>query len=388
MAPQDPAYAFNYTTLSLQRIFQTDEPISIGSRANLIVQYLDVTGIRWIDADDRFPSIGNFETTTITGMVNTNRADGSVALYREKAFDISKAPATPEAKIFNGSQYVYVRVGCITKDQGYNKDSTCPLTSPWLGSLPNVKQHEVIFCDDPGTHKIFGAKDCYIVGEATILAGQNTAQNCNITYSTTRSNTATCFVDRSIVKPSPDTRTNYTLESISETMRNMMPLAVTKEYMNLGLDNYTISMLHVAYHASWSSTTEFLSGSRETAQFNISEPVVRASVNQSRLYALLGMNLSLAVSAAFMSPAQRRTSTKTIRDVALAALTMDLSDVCQQSRTAGLCNAVVLNRRDKKLPRLIWDSAGKSTGTDYDSEVGAKRGCERKDDFVDDVDLR
>jgi hypothetical protein len=52
---------------------------------------------------------------------------------------------------------------------------------------------------------------------------------------------------------------------MSETMRNMMPLNVTKDYMKLGLDTYTNDMLRIAYHTSWSSIPETLSRSKETA---------------------------------------------------------------------------------------------------------------------------
>jgi hypothetical protein len=385
MAAQDPAYAFDDAALPLQRIFKSHEPISIGSKANLIVPYFDVTGIRWLDAKDGFPSIGDFTLTTITGLWNINRADGSVTLYRETQYDPSAASDFPKAEVFNGKQYVFLRVDYLGKEKGYKNDSSCPQLSPWLGQLPNVQQHEISFYDGDS---MFQARDCYIVGEANIVAGQYAAQNCNVTYSTNSQNAATCSVDRSSAQPSPDTRTNYTIESMSEIMRNMMPLGVTKDYMKLGLDAYTKGMLRIAYHASWSSITEHLTRSNETAQFNIMEPVVRASVNRSRLYAWLGMNISLAVCAAFVSLVQRRTSTKAIRDVALAALTMDLSDVCHQSRTSGLCNAVVLSAKDKTLPRLVWDRAVRATGSDDDIDLSAKRTCERKVVFVDDIDLR
>jgi hypothetical protein len=387
MAAQDPAYAFDDAALPLQRIFKSHEPISLGSKVNLIVPYLDVTGIRWLDAKDGFPFIGDFAFTTVTGLWNTNRADGSVALYRypETQYNPSAASDSPKADVFNGKQYVFLWVNYLGKERGYNNDSSCPQLSPWFGQLPNVQQHEKSFYGD---ESMFLARDCYIVGEATIVAGQYAAQNCNVTYSTNGQNAATCFVDRSSAQPSPGTRTNYTIESMSETMRNMMPLGViTKDYMKLGLDAYTKGMLRIAYHASWSAITERLIGSNETAQFNIMEPVVRASVNRSRFYAWLGMNISLAVCAAFVSLVQRRTSTKAIRDVALAALTMDLTDVCHQSRTSGLCNAVVLSAKNKRLPRLVWDRAVRATSTDDDIDLCAKT-CERKVAFVDDMDLR
>lgn len=386
MAAMDPAYAYKSTALPLQRIFAINEPVPLGSKADIMMPYFDVLGIRWINGAVGFPKIGRFTadtiTTSISGMVTNNRANGSVTLYRSVPFDIRAATVPPKPEVYNGTQLVYVRVAQLESSQGYSKDSPCPKTSPWLGLLPNVTQNEVKFFENSTTFEGFRGKDCYVVGEVKLLAGQYGARACNITYSAARQNTATCFFDRRNARPSPDTRTNYTIESMSETMRNMMPLKVADEYMGLGLNAYTTGMLRVAYHASWSSTTEFLSRSKEQAHINIMEPVVRASVNRSRMYIWMGMNLCLLISAALVSVTHVWTSTKTIRDTALAALTMDLTDVCHQGRAPGLCNAVALNSKDKLLPRLMWQNTGRSTGNDWDSENDVKGSCERKVMFV------
>lgn len=363
--------------MPLQRYFSSTSNFTIGSKVKLTVPYFDVARIRWIDAQDRFKEASNTEIVSLTGIKFSNRVDGSVALYRDQPYNMSATPVPPTALLFNDTQYVYIKTGTIEAKEGKTRTSPCPTNTNGLGALPAVEQQKI----SNFYWGKWGADDCFIVGEAHVLAGQYAADNCTITAYSDNMATATCYVDDnndSAARPTPDLRTNLTLESMSETLRNMMPLDVGGPYKALGLDEYTKGMLRIAYHASWNSLTETIGGATQIAQIDVAESVVRARVHRPRLYAWLCMNLSLLVSAVIVGFVRRSSRTKTVSDAGLAALTVDLSDVVHGVGVDGLCGAVALRGKDRSLPRMVWK------GVDGVGGVGGDEGwCERKVVFVD-----
>jgi hypothetical protein len=115
-------------------------------------------------------------------------------------------------------------------------------------------------------------------------------------------------------------------------------------------------MLRLAYHSTWSSFVRHLSRSEEeTISITPAKDVVLANVDRSKMNAWLAMNLMLTLAAILVYIAQIFSVAKTIRNPTLAVLTMDLSGISHSGVAPGLCNAVELNKQDKKLGRLRWE---------------------------------
>lgn len=94
---------------------------------------------------------------------------------------------------------------------------------------------------------------------------------------------------------------------------------------------------------------KILGDTTEPAIYQRAESAVRAQVNESKLIGWLSMNVTLTILALLVAIAQRTVETKPIRSTALAAMTLDLSEVLNSGRADGLCNAVTLSAADKRL---------------------------------------
>lgn len=161
------------------------------------------------------------------------------------------------------------------------------------------------------------------------------------------------------------------LDFTSESLKYAVLQNYTQPWISRDLNDYTVGTLTLGYHAAYGGLMKKLGNSSETASFRPTEPVVRTSINKKRLYGWLGLNATLTLSAIMVFFAQRRSKTKAIRDITLAALTMDLTEVTHDSRASGLCNAVVMNEHDRQLPKMKW----KKFGTTDEEDLGTMHGC-------------
>ena len=160
-------------------------------------------------------------------------------------------------------------------------------------------------------------------------------------------------------------------------MRNIVMLDIISSCMNNNIDDYTTGMLHIAYDAAWSSLTSDEGSRTNQAIVRTAQSIIRAQVEKSKVFIWLALCSTLTLSALLLFSGLMYTSTKTIRDPTLAALSMDLSEIAHRGQASGLCDAAALSKEDKKLSRLKF-------ADDYDAKELDK--CRRRLVFVDRVE--
>jgi hypothetical protein len=255
------------------------------------------------------------------------------------------------------------------RQKGYSNEGLHPSTRSaierWLfPHFPDVEMKAInYFWSDP--EQTFSAKDCYLIAEASITAGMHPDTDCNMTSTGSKSRFATCSAHPNEATIDEDWLPTLTLDTISEVIRYLMVLSIDDtrvstqnpwlQYEN-DFEAYTTGMLRLAYHSTWSSVVRHLSRSeKETISITPVEDVVLANVDRSKMNAWLAMKLMLTLAAILVYVAQIFSVAKTIRNPTLAVLTMDLSGITHSGVAPGLCNAVELDKQDKKLGRLRWE---------------------------------
>ena len=232
-------------------------------------------------------------------------------------------------------------------------NTPCPAMSDAFGKLPAVNQAiNSYYWSAP--NNAWAANDCFLIAEANITAGKFNATDCKVSPISAGNYMATCDIASASAKIEEDWISGLALDFLSETMKYIMMLNLTQPYMHDNLDNYTTSMLKFGYHAAWSSLKKRLGNASEPATVRSAEPVVRATVDRTRLTVWLGMSAMLTVAALLVAISQNSTTSTTIRDTILAAVTLDLTDVTHSGLASGLCNAAALRKEDHKLPKLKW----------------------------------
>ncbi|KAF2501285.1 hypothetical protein BU16DRAFT_450923 [Lophium mytilinum] len=393
---RDPSYVFNSTNLPLRRYFDASSIPELTTRSvmGLAVPYFDIK-LKWVNnaTVKNTDRIGAWEYVDVNNNTFSCRSDGAVNFLRDVQWDSNNA--TPkEAGIFNGTKLVVIKVLTMTKgmklDDGTIVDeyTPCPTTSSVFGKLPDVGQYQnaIVWSNN----QAFSANDCYLIAEASITAGKYAASNCTVSPSGSIDRYATCQTDSHNATLQDDWLRDLALDFLSEALKYTVLQNFTDSYMrNSTVDQYTTGMLTLGYHAAWSALMGRLGNTTETAHFVQAEQVVKAEIERRKLYGWLGMNITLTASAILVYLAQTTSRAKTVRDTALAAMTMELTEVMHSPRAKGLCNAVALNKRDKKLPRLKWKESV-ATGRGGIEPFGGtapseERSCRRRLAFVDET---
>ena len=378
MAGTDPAYAFDTKGRPFRRYFSAVEDIPLNSSIDITMPYFNVD-LRWIDGADetRFQHIGDSNYTDIISSGINWRGDGSVTILRNKTWDIDDAKPQA-AEVYSGTKFVSVKVTTLDVQVSLpngsiaRQDMACPTTSLSLGKLPNVTQNENQYYGDKGK---WSGKDCFLVAEASITAGKYQGKNCIVKPAGRNISSATCAMQISTDEVEADWLSSLSINFMSEIMRNIVMLDVTSSWKgNSSIDDYTTGTLRLAYHAAWSSLTINQGKYADSATVRLAKPVIRARLELSKMLIWLGLCSTLTLSAVFLFFGLKFSSTKTIRDPTLAALSMDLSEVAHSGRANGLCNAVTLREEDEKLPKLKF-------ADDFDPKESDK--CRRRLVFVD-----
>lgn len=358
MAGKDPSYAFNSTELPLRRYFPLAEKIPANSTMSLTFPYIDVS-LRWIDAasDNRSQHVGDPKYADLANLDFSIRLNGSISVIRNDTWDAERATPQAASKVL-GTRLIAVKVNTVgTNDKLPNgsareQDSPCPTTSPVFGTLPNVGQQTTSYFGG----NIWAANDCFLLAEASVTAGAVKSTNCTVSPAGAIDHMATCSITPDSGAVEDDWLAGLGLDFISETMKYVVMLNLTQPWMQDNLEDYTIGMLTLGYHASWSSLMERLGNQTEPTTVREAESVVRATVNRTRIYVWLGMSIMLTISASLVAVATNFSATKTVRDTTLAALVMDLTEVTHSRCASGLCNAVALSKEDNQLPRMRMES--------------------------------
>lgn len=383
MTEKDPAYAFSSKGKPFRRYFSSVQAIPANSTIDITVPYFDVD-LNWINGADktRFQHVGDSVYADVVSFGVDMRSDGSVAILRNETLNVTKA-IPQAAEVFSENLIVSVKTNTLDIHEPLpdgstpNKDTPCPTTSLSLGKLPNITQTEKHFF--LSTTREWLGKDCYLVADASIRAGIYRGTNCTVNPAGKDIYTATCTAQESRDHIEVDWFSRASVFFMSEIMRCIVMLNTTSPWMHDNLDGYTTGMLHLAHHAAWSSLVEHQGNDKESANATLAESVIRARVDRTRMLIWLGMCGTLTLSAMLVAVGERVSSTKTVRDAALMALSMDLSEVAHSGRTSGLCNAVALSKEDRKLPRLKF--ANDHDGKEFDK-------CRRRLVFADEDEKR
>lgn len=378
MAEKDPAYAFRSKGKPLRRYFSSAQAIPANSVIDITAPYFDVD-LNWINGADkaRFGRIGSSKYADVVSFGIDTRSDGSVAILRNETLDVAKA-IPQAAEVFSKNLIVSVKSNTLDIQRPLpdgstpHEDTPCPTTSSSLGKLPNIIQKEVHYF--AGITDEWRGKDCFLVAEASTRAGKYQGTNCIVNPAGKDIYTATCAMQESRDDIEVDWFSRGSILFMSEIMRCIVMLNTTSSWMHDNLNGYTTGMLHLAHHAAWSSLMKHQGNANGSASATLAEPVIRARVDLTRMLIWLGMCGTVTLSAVLVAGGEIVSSTKTVRDAALTALSMDLSEVAHSGRTSGLCNAVTLNEEDEKLPRLKF-------ANDYDGKESDK--CRRRLVFAD-----
>ena len=356
MAGKDPAYAFISKRTPLRRYFSSVQAISTNSVINITAPYFDID-LQWIDGADktRFQHVGDSNYADIASSDINTRSNGSVEILRNETWDVTKAIPHASA-VFSREEIISIKVNTLNANATLPdgtvvyKDMPCPTTSLSLGKLPNITQHERHFVEG-NTTKWLG-KDCFLIAEASITAGKYNGTNCSVDPTNKDAYAATCTMQTSHDEVEADWLSSVSIDFMSETMKYIVMLDFTSTWMFDNVEGYTTGMLHLAHHAAWSSLTKNMGTHSESATATPAESVIRARVDGTKMSIWFGMCSALTLSAILVAAGLRFSSMKTVRDPALAALSVDLSDVAHSGHESGLCNAVALSKEDRKLPRL------------------------------------
>jgi hypothetical protein len=354
MTGKDPLYAFESAQLPIRRYFNASQTIPDHSKINMIMPYFAVD-LRWIDAfsDSRSRYAGNTEYQDVDNDFGI-RTMGATAIVRDHSWDPGASiPTRPE--VYNGTVLIAVKLRTLNFGDVLPDGTIASSTTPCLtadrefGKLPNVAQHQSSIVN--GNQDVV-AYDCYIFAEATIVAGSYRGKDCTITtFEGTPDHHATCSVQRDDANVQGHWLTSLSIDFLSEVLKYTVLLNYSQPWISNDLDKYTSGMLAMGYHAAFSGMIKTLGNDTETVAFKAATPVIAASIDKPKLYIWWSMNLALSLSAILVFVAQRGSKLKTIRDPALSALTMDLSEV---THAMGLCNAVTLSKDDHKLEKLRW----------------------------------
>ncbi|KAH8693398.1 hypothetical protein GQ44DRAFT_719634 [Phaeosphaeriaceae sp. PMI808] len=370
-----PEYAFTSTGIPLRRYFYLPMAgvITTNSTMDLSLPYFDVK-IQWIDArsDSRTKNITFTEYSDYVGS-RTNgpsRAHGSVIVMRNDIWDRAK-DFPKKAEKFVDKRLVGVNVNQY-RGTGSPDGTSCPRDSPYFASIPNLEPAVRIY----SVEKEWSV-DCYQVGVATIQAGIVHGTDCHIDLIGFNHASATCITTQDFARVSEDWIAPIATNMLSEVLKSAISLDFARPWLvgNNSLEQYTINAMTLGYHAAWSSAVTML-GVSENGTYRRAIPMIRASVDRSKLLVWLSMQLTMTIAAALVWVALKFSTAKFVRDTTLVPLRLDLSEVTHHKMSDGLCDATSLDQRDHGLPIVKFKKG--------DPEIQAhSKHCRHRIVFVD-----
>ncbi|KAM0302769.1 hypothetical protein ACHAPM_004772 [Fusarium culmorum] len=374
LTASEPEYAFKNESLQ-RRYFNPSRHIPTGSLMNVSVPYFSA-GVKWINAtgEKKFQRVGDAAYSDVGQPIGIRVVGATSFVNSEKWSPQGRAPRGPDT--FVGTRLISVQTRAVAN---VIEEGTCPTSLQHFGQLPPVSQHEIRWA---GGNDKTADYDCFLLGEVTINAGIYNGRDCKVVSSDKTSQSyATCSKDRYGGDFEEDWLTGLALDFTSEVLKYAVWQNFSQPWISDDLDEYVAGMLALGYHAAWSALMKRFGNYTETLSFRPSEEIVFVSVDKNKLYIWLGMNATLTLSAILVFGASMLTKTKTIRDTAIASLTMDLTDIVHSPMASGLCSAVSLSRQDGKLPRLRWLRGNIEGGNHSD---GGHELCSNKVVFAED----
>ncbi|KAJ4304923.1 hypothetical protein N0V90_000451 [Kalmusia sp. IMI 367209] len=381
----DPGYAFADVDTTLRRYVSLDPPVPEGATGLMTLPYFNVTNIDWFDSPSTsypdFPDGSDINNASMLQKPPDTWALGTVGFWVPKKWDLEdRLSYTPV--VYEGKRNISIHVGSLWDDRPVNGGNNatiktpCQTEYPEFGVVPDVKQYRVnTYVDD-----IWRRADCYMLAEVSISAGRyrQRAVDLNLLGASTGTHIVNTTIDLKTdgsLQLEPDWAVMPTLDMMTDVMRQIYQLNATSRFRKDNLNGYVRGTLKLGYDAMWSALPSIIDDSQEEILITPLESVIRADVNKARLYGWLAMNFTLQVAACIVAIAHRvgTPGLKMTRNPTLMALMMDLNEV-KHFNDDGLCNAVTLGPRDKKLGTMKWkdgDNAAVS-GINFDKETCGK----------------
>jgi hypothetical protein len=351
-----PEYANVSIGMPMRRYFSRPANMTSNSTASISLPYFDVQ-VRWIDASSD-PHSKNINDTTYSDYVGprsngVSRTYGSVTVTMNEPWVRTDDYPKDASKLVE-QRLIGVKVNGYSSGDRYPNGTSitsCPRTSPYFPSLPDLEAYTKEYSVDSSGW----GRDCYQVGIATIQAGLFHGTDCEIRLVGSSDASATCYTQRDFTKADKDWVSPIATNMLSEVAKAAVTLGYATPSNKTSLDDYVTNVLTLSYHAAWSAAIDLVQV-RENGTYKRATPMVRASVDKGKLLGWLAMQLTVTIAAGLVYAALQFSTVKFVRDTTLTPLRLDLSQVTHHPRTSGLCNAVALNKKDRRLPMLRFGS--------------------------------
>ncbi|KAH7083551.1 hypothetical protein FB567DRAFT_87133 [Paraphoma chrysanthemicola] len=347
--------AFNRSSQGSPRRFLYLNPqFPQGGLGNMTMPFFEAVDIAWVPWPSELRTSDPLRNGSMMENPPLARRAGSLGFLQPRQWRFQDS-AEYKAVAYKGKKTIPVLVGSIGTDQG-TEDSQCPNTSTIFGVLPTVHQLRIAWYFNDR----WAAYDCWLLAEVSFTAGKADQQACDITLIGAADDmhiavpTNSSLVAELDIKP--DLAVLPTLDLMTDVLRNLVLMNVGGAFRYNNLEGYIQGILSAAYYSTHSALLYQLKSSNETASAVQMESVIRASINRPRLYGWLALNSCLLIAALMLWIVWRitRVTSKVVQMPTLVALTMDLNAVSHFNGD-GLCNAVALKSKDKKLGRMVWD---------------------------------
>ena len=205
----------------------------------------------------------------------------------------------------------------------------------------------------------------YAIANVSIRAGVTICDGCRlvsptVVESTNRNQTMLA-----------DPLTNEAFNLMPEVMMVMALMNASASDPSGRLEDFTKSVVARGYQASWNALND-KAGTLARIATQKPHTAVRASVLKSRMYMWAGINLLLSLSGGLLIFVQRQCIRKPVVDTNIAAIMMDSSPLLEQD-VNGLCNAVMLGKKDNRLKMLRLRKGVEQSGWSHDVLVNETR---------------
>ncbi len=205
----------------------------------------------------------------------------------------------------------------------------------------------------------------YAIANISIRAGVAISDGCRL-------------VSPTVVESTNQNQTMLADPLVNEAFHLMPEVIMVMAVMNSSasdssgrLEDFTKSVIARGYQASWNALNDE-TGAPTRIATQKPRTAVRASVLRSRMYMWAGINLLLSLSGGLLIIVQGQCVRKPVVNTNIAAIMMDSSPLLEQD-VNGLCNAVMLGKKDNRLKMLRLRKGVKESRWSHDVLVNETR---------------
>ena len=228
-----------------------------------------------------------------------------------------------------------------------------------FGQLPNIGFLSV-------SYSYINQTNWYAVANISIRAGVAICEECKLVSPTVVEGTNQSQTMLA------DPLTNEAFNLMPEAMMVMALMNSSDNDPSGRLEDFTKSAIARGHQASWNALND-RAGTATRIATRRPHAAVRASVLRPRMYTWAGINLLLSLSGCLLILIQSQCIRKPVVDANIAAIMMDPSPLLEQD-VNGLCNAVMLGKKDDRLKMLRLRKGLDESRFSHDVLVNETRG--------------